>query len=118
MLTRVVEPLRVPPAERRLPDGIRGDLRSEMARLNSELVAAARREARAAAAELRRAGWPVTIQLRSGIPLDEVLGATGAADGTLLVVGERAKRGVARLILGSVTDGALDQARVPVLVVR
>ena len=78
----------------------------------------ARREARAAAGILRRAGWPVRIQLRAGIPLDEVLDAAGARSGTLLVVGERKKRGLARLILGSVTDGALNEARVPVLVAR
>jgi nucleotide-binding universal stress UspA family protein len=118
LLTTVVEPLRVPPAVRRLPADIRNDLHAEMTRLNRAQIAAARREARAAAAELRRAGWPVKIQLRAGIPLDEVLGAAQAGGGTLLVVGEREKSGVARLVLGSVTDGALDQARVPVLVVR
>ncbi len=118
LLVTVIEPLRVPPGTRRLPAGIRGELRAELARLNQEQRAVARRAARAAAGALRRSGWPVTIQIRAGIPLEELLDAVGPGKGTLLVVGEREKRGLARLILGSVTDGALDQARVPVAVVR
>lgn len=42
----------------------------------------------------------------------------GARSGTLLVVGEREKRELTRLVLGSVTDGTLDPARVRVLVAR
>jgi len=118
VLVTVVELLGVPPAVQRLPARIRGELAADILKLNQQLMVAARREARAAAGKLRRAGWPVTIQLRSGLPLAEVLDAAGARNGTLLVVGEREKRGLARLMLGSVTDGALDQARVPVLVVR
>ena len=117
-LATVIEPLRLPPAAHRLPDAIGRDLRGEVIRLNREQAAAARRAARAAAGALRRAGWPVAFELRSGVPLDEVLDVAGARPGTLLIVGEREKRGVARLLLGSVTDGALDQARMPVLVVR
>jgi nucleotide-binding universal stress UspA family protein len=36
----------------------------------------------------------------------------------VLVVGERAKRGVKRVLLGSVAEGALDYARVPVVIAR
>jgi nucleotide-binding universal stress UspA family protein len=118
LLTTVIEPLRIPPGVHRLPTGIRSELAAEIAKLNHQQIVAARREARAAAGTLRRAGWPVRIELRSGIPLDEVLDVAGGNSTTVLVVGEREKRGVARLMLGSVTDGALDQARVPVIVVR
>jgi nucleotide-binding universal stress UspA family protein len=118
VLTTVVEPLRAPAGAGRLPAAIRNELYSEIAKLNKQQTTAARREARAAAGRLRRSGWRVTIRLRTGIPLDEVLAAAGNGNGTLLVVGEHEKRGVARLLLGSVTDGALDGAGVPVLVVR
>ena len=117
-IATVVEPLRLPAGAHRLPGKLAGELRADILRLNREQAKAARLEARAAASRLRRAGWKVTVDVRSGIPLDEVLDAAGSREGTLLVVGEREKRGVARLLLGSVTDGALDQARVPVLVVR
>lgn len=118
VLVTVLEPLHAPPAAHRLPPSIRNDLRAEIAKLNEEQVATARRHQRAAAAVLRRAGWSVKSELRWGIPLDLLLEAAEARSGSVLVVGERAKRGVKRVLLGSVAQGALDYARVPVVIAR
>ncbi len=65
-----------------------------------------------------RSGWGVRSAIRWGIPLDELLTAVGDADAHVLVVGARGTGGVARMFLGSVAEGVLSRARVPVLVVR
>lgn len=54
--------------------------------------------------------------LYGGRPLPGLLRATGGA--TLLVVGDHGHGGVVRAILGSVSDGALDDAGCPVAVVH
>jgi nucleotide-binding universal stress UspA family protein len=51
-----------------------------------------------------------------GRPLEELLAASRDAD--ILVVGARGIGTVERLLLGSVAEGALTHAPVPVLVVR
>ena len=115
LLVTVLEPIRLPleaPRSR--------DLRSKIARLNDDQAALVRRSMLAAAALLERAGWPASIDLRWGVPLDELLEAAEARSqpSTVLIVGARAKRGVNRLLLGSVAEGSLDRARTPVVVVR
>jgi nucleotide-binding universal stress UspA family protein len=53
-----------------------------------------------------------------GVPLPEVLAAIRAARADTLVLGARGVGGVERLLLGSVAEGALSQAPVPVLLVK
>jgi nucleotide-binding universal stress UspA family protein len=67
---------------------------------------------------LRRAGWSVRSAIRWGIPIEELLAASRASDAHVLVVGARGTGGVARMLLGSVAEGALSRSRVPVLIVR
>ena len=52
------------------------------------------------------------------MPLDELLKAVRAARANMLVVGARGVGGVARLLLGSVADGAVKHAPCAVFVVR
>jgi nucleotide-binding universal stress UspA family protein len=77
-----------------------------------------RRDAEAAATELRRAGWKVSMVLRKGAPLQELLAATKTARAQVLAVGARGHGALERLVLGSVAEGALHRAPVSVLVVR
>lgn len=56
--------------------------------------------------------------LRVGFPDDEVLAAADARSTSLIVVGTHGRRGVRRLLLGSVAENILRRAKVPVLVVR
>jgi nucleotide-binding universal stress UspA family protein len=116
-LVGVVEPVALPTSAL-LPARIRRTLEQNAAMLTEDLVRRARREAAAAAAVLRRAGWRVRIDVRSGAPLTELLAAVVRARADLFVVGARGTRGVERALLGSVAAGALDRAPVPVLVVR
>lgn len=101
-----------------MPTAVRAALRAEEREVEAARMAKARVELEAAAGDLRRTGWTVETTVRSGAPLHELLGAVDAARGDVLVVGARGAGRVERLLLGSVAEGALNQARVPVLVVK
>jgi nucleotide-binding universal stress UspA family protein len=114
-LLSVVEPVRLP-STALLPAGVRTAVTSEAAELEQQLLAAARRHLEAARARLARAGWRVRTEVRSGRPLEELLDASKSAD--VLVVGARGVGRMERLLLGSVAEGVVARASVPVLVVR
>jgi len=114
-LLSVVEPVRLP-STALLPARVRAVVTSEAADLEKERVAAARRHLEAARARLARAGWRVRVEVRTGRPLEELLDASRRAD--VLVVGARGVGGVERLLLGSVAEGVVSRAQVPVLVAR
>jgi len=94
--------------------GVAGLVRSDVA----ARVRVARREVEAAAARLRRAGWRARGIVRVGVPLPELLRIVRRERAGILALGARGAGGVARLLLGSVAEGALKRSPVPVLVVR
>jgi nucleotide-binding universal stress UspA family protein len=114
-LLGVVEPVRLP-STALLPARVRAVVTSEAADLEKERLAATRRHLEAARRGLAHAGWRVRTEVRTGRPLEELLDASRNAD--VLVVGARGVGGVERLLLGSVAEGAVSRAPVPVLVVR
>jgi nucleotide-binding universal stress UspA family protein len=116
-LTAVAEPAH-PPSMGLLPGRVRGLLQGQLAALEEEKRATARREIAVATPALRRAGWQVTADVRVGVPLDELLAGVAAARAQVLVVGARGIGGLERLLLGSVAEGALHRAPVSVLIVR
>lgn len=116
-VVRVLEPMR-PPSLRLLPAVARERLSSELAELERTERARAEKTLDAAAAVLARAGWRVETSVRFGVPVAELLAAVKQARADLLVVGGRGTGGVKRLLLGSVAEGVLKQAGVPVLVVN
>jgi nucleotide-binding universal stress UspA family protein len=71
-------------------------------------------------AEALFAGRPVTIMrvLATGYPAREILAAAEQDGAELIVVGARGVGAVKRLLLGGVSTRVLEQARVPVLIVR
>ena len=116
-VVRVIEPIAVQTAGL-LPSSVRTALRHSVAVSNRQLTRRARREVDSAAARLKRAGWHVQAEVRSGAPLAELLRVVEEKKSDVLIVGARAASGVKRALLGSVAAGALNRSRVPVLVVR
>jgi nucleotide-binding universal stress UspA family protein len=117
LVVRVVEPVGrstgAPP-----PRSVRAFAARPVAALTAQAVRRATKNTRAAAAELERAGWNARAMVRLGRPLAERLDAVAGTDARLLVLGARGVRGLERLLLGSVADGALDHAPVSVLIAR
>lgn len=116
-VVRVVEPIAVP-TRGLFPKAVRAALLHNTAVLNKQLMERARRDVDAAGARLRRAGWTVRAEIRSGAPLATLLDAVDGGGCDLLIVGARGAHGLRRALLGSVAAGALNRSRVPVLVVR
>lgn len=116
-LVRVVERVSSPSMSL-LPASVRATLRAEAAELEAARVAEARRDLEAVAGVLKQNGWTVETSVRSGAPLAELLAAADAARADVLVVGARGAGAIARLLVGSVAEGALNHARIPVLVAR
>ena len=116
-LVRVLEPIGAPSLGL-MPAAVRAALARELAALTAERRARARRELARAAVALRRAGVTPRPLVRTGAPLAELLSVVGASRARLLVVGARGTGGVARLLLGSVAEGALTRCPAPVLIVR
>jgi nucleotide-binding universal stress UspA family protein len=101
-----------------LPPPVKATVRQELVSLNAKEMRRARRDVERAAERLRRAGWRVRMEVRSGAPVAELLNVVEQQGGDLLIVGARATRGLERVLLGSVAEGALNLSRVPVLVAR
>jgi len=78
----------------------------------------ARRVAEAAAADLEAAGIPVTVHQRAGRMAEEVVRQAKALPYDLVVIGSRGRRGVVRLLLGSVALHVTEHAPASVLVVK
>ena len=119
VLVKVVERAgKLPPRASRLPANIRSSVRSEIEALNAKRDTEAEAALQTAAARLRAAGWTVRTEVRTGVPLDSLLSAARAHRADVLVVGARETGGVKRALLGSVAEGALNNSRIPVLLVR
>ncbi|MGE0864388.1 MAG: universal stress protein [Vicinamibacterales bacterium] len=101
-----------------LPSDVRGDVASEVARINRGRIATARAQLATAAEVLREAGWKAQTRVTAAGPLKSLLAAVADTDANVLVVGARGVTGLERLLLGSVAEGALDHSPVPVLIVR
>jgi nucleotide-binding universal stress UspA family protein len=66
----------------------------------------------------RRAGRPVRSRVLSGDPAGEILRYTREERCDLLVVGTHGRKGIARVVLGSVAERAARESPCPVLVVH
>jgi nucleotide-binding universal stress UspA family protein len=113
-LLSVVERLRYPTTA---PGMLRGQLvkmLKELEERRAELDKVLER----AATHLEDRITRVTKTTPAGNPANEILAIAGAFDADLIVVGARGMRGVARLLLGSVSERVLRHARCPVLIVK
>ena len=116
-IVSVVEPLRAP-STALLPGGMRARIAAMAEQLLQEQLARARRLAEGAARRAAAIGWKTEAVVRTGIPLDELLRVLGERKADLLVLGARGTSGLDRMLLGSVSHGALRRAPVPVVVVK
>ncbi len=70
-------------------------------------------------ARIEEAGGTVaSARLWQGPPVDQILYASEEIDAGLMVIGRRGLGGVRRLLMGSVSEGVVHNARRPVLVLR
>src|SRR5262245_31767762 len=116
-VVRVVEPLRLPSLAL-MPVTVRAALQQAARAELAARVRRARLEVQTAAARLRRAGWTAYPAVRVGAPLSELFAAIRKERANLLALGARGSGGAVRLLLGSVADGAVKRAPVPVLIVK
>lgn len=101
-----------------VPASVLGEIAGQAAALQAESVRRAQRDVDAVVSQLEQAGWKARGEVRVGIPINELLRAVKSSHADLLAVGARGTGGMERLLLGSVADGAVRHAPVPVLVVK
>jgi nucleotide-binding universal stress UspA family protein len=70
-----------------------------------------------AVAHIEHTGVEVTTEIRTGEPAEEIVEAAQEADVEAIILGSLGRRGVRRLLLGSVAEGVVRDAEVPVIVV-
>jgi nucleotide-binding universal stress UspA family protein len=70
------------------------------------------------ARELRANGVRVTTTVRHGEPVAEILAAVREVRADLIIMTTHGRTGFGRLLFGSVAEGVLRQAEVPVLLMR
>ncbi|HSJ98802.1 MAG TPA: universal stress protein [Myxococcota bacterium] len=116
-LVQVLAPL-LQPSLARVPAATRAAMREQVSRMETRRRRQAIRGLEAAAASLRAHGWRVSVQLRSGAPLAELLDAAKEHAADVLVLGAIGVSRMERVLLGSVAAGALDRSPVPVLIAR
>lgn len=87
----------------------------------TDVVDALRAEGKALLAEAsavaKKAGVTPEERLIEDRPIDAVLAAVKEAGATVLIIGTHGRKGLQRLVLGSVAEGILRASTIPVLVV-
>lgn len=68
------------------------------------------------AAKLRPYGYQTRVATTLGTPVDEILQQAKASDSDLILVGSRGRRGITRMVLGSVSHALLHQGTYPLMI--
>lgn len=114
-LLSVVERLRYPTTA---PQALRGQLVRMLKELEAERRGELDKVLERAAAELDDTITRVTRYTPTGNPAEEIVATANDFDTDLVVVGARGLGGMARVLLGSVSEKVLHHARCPVLIVK
>jgi nucleotide-binding universal stress UspA family protein len=114
-LLSVVERMRYPTTA---PQSVHGQLVAMIKELEAERRAELDRVLERAAAELDDKITRVTRYTPTGDPAEEIVATANDFDADLVVVGARGLGGMARVLLGSVSQKVLHHARCPVLIVK
>jgi universal stress protein A len=67
---------------------------------------------------LRTKKIDISFEVKSGVPHQEILKEQAEKKVDLIVIGSRGRTGIARILVGSVADRVLHDAKCPVLLVR
>jgi nucleotide-binding universal stress UspA family protein len=89
-----------------------------MSNVRAAEMRAAQRDVDRAVTQLERSRWRARGEVRTGVPMAELLAAMKRARADLLVVGARGVGRVERVLLGSVAGAMTKVSPIPVLVVR
>jgi nucleotide-binding universal stress UspA family protein/predicted phosphoribosyltransferase len=81
----------------------------------AELRVAAEREVGELVTTLRQHGLEAKAAVRGGAPVNEILETTREVDADLVVLGTHGRRGLSRLVLGSVAEQVVRRSSVPVV---
>ncbi len=114
-LLSVVEPAPYPASA---PGMIRAQLRAMITQLERERRANVEKVLDRAAQELKTKLTRVTRSMPTGHPARALVAAAASFDADLVVVGARGLGGIKRLLLGSVSERVLREARCSVLIVK
>jgi nucleotide-binding universal stress UspA family protein len=101
-----------------VPEDSRPSVEVQVERVNEERLTRARKALEAPAKTLRQAGWRVDPIVAEGTPLDDLLSTIEDTRADLVVIGARGETDLRYLAIGSVAEGVLNRAAIPVLVVR
>ena len=83
-----------------------------------ELEQTARKETEAIAAELKKAGFEVTVRIELGSPVKKILEVEDEENVSAIVLGSHGKSNIKEILIGSVSENVIRKSRVPVLVVK
>jgi nucleotide-binding universal stress UspA family protein/predicted phosphoribosyltransferase len=81
----------------------------------AELQQAAKRDLDDLVVTLQQRGIDAKGSIRQGVPADEIIDAAGEVEADLLVLGTHGRRGLSRLVLGSVAEQVVRRSSVPVV---
>lgn len=62
--------------------------------------------------------WPADVAVLDGEPIDVIVDYAHRSEADLIIIGSHGRSGFQRLLLGSVAEGVVRNAGIPVLVVR
>lgn len=63
-------------------------------------------------------GFKVKTRIETGIPYKEILRVEKEEDATLMVIGSHGKSNIAEMLIGSVSEKAARNSKIPVLIVK
>ncbi len=97
--------------------GLTAELRADVLAQGAKNRATADRRQKRSADQLRKAGWRVRSQVRTGAALYELLRSVDEAGADALVIGATSRSSPRKGLVGSTSEGAVNKSAVPVLVV-
>jgi universal stress protein A len=100
------------------PRPIAADMSLAYIPVEEDLVKAAQDDLVPVLEEARKNGLDVQADVMIGVPVDVILQQISDLDASLLIMGSHGKSGLSRLLMGSVAEGVVRKANVPVLIVK
>ncbi|NTU68996.1 MAG: universal stress protein [Chlorobiaceae bacterium] len=86
--------------------------------VEEDLEKAAMEDLQPLVAEAKSKGIDVQADVMIGIPVEVILEQLAGLDVSMLIMGSHGKTGLSRLLMGSVAEGVVRKANVPVLIVK